>query len=1339
MKRIFLLIISLCLLSFVQAQNRDALNLSSIEGYPLTVGNTTIDGKQITENRLLPMNVELDSMPRFQIGAIPNQTVWHEGDITVGFYVLTDTLQSANVTLSYTIDFAPEGQITFNAQTGRFKYFPDKFDTRAFTVTFRAEANNNIIVQEVLFTLMPATPPEYAAFGVEPIKPMPESTDDYTIVAQTTQNNVPFNNTVRSVRSFSITGKELVFDSHINNKLSFLNNSEDIKELNIFAEKIIVRDALHFPQTDITIYAKELIFEDLPNQAAASINVSPIMFSTLASTNGANGANAGNITLYIKEFKQSNPYIRFTLIGGKGQNVPWTTQQEVRTAGNGGNGGTITSTIDVSELCDVIHGSAGIQIDGSNNIVGAGTHGQDGSFVLNDKEFTWLHPNFISAVVKHAKDAYLNIYNGFTYNIFDEYTKAFTDLKQSQEWDELSDELKMELSNADSEMQAVMFRIGQNLDYFGNPVGWVPMLSFEVNKIAFEQEIEKAIRVMYLSYWLKNIEGSNAQRIAACNEAINQVKQELLANEGALNQFVLYIPELQDELTALEEQLNNLIVRIEQKTQQLLSQAEHNVKKRNRFNKIAGVMSAIAKAAPVVCSIIPGVGTAVGTGISAAITIGMNYVSQATNISDSYGYGNAAGSALDAATGFLNNGGFSAISNALGSIDISSLGSAANTVSSAYSTINATVTPLVSSIENLHKVFAKSSTPNDQVQAELNKLMAESREYQALIVEQKLLENQVAETMAKIERSLADIIAKTADVQNNIVAIDGLGSDVFNGNSKRDLRAMQYLDGMERRAKERLLKYHYYMGKAYEYRLLQPYTAELNLSNIFQRFATIAEANPNQPVLNAEDFQNLKAVYEEQLSTVTSNILDIYNNNRPELSVPVRFSLTQEDLDALNNDIDINLNVYERGMIPPYEENVRIVKFKVHNIAVHLEGNSSSFAYFDLLMEHSGRSMMRDKGEIYWFDHINNQTVNPVIWGIRYDANNGIVNTKEPSAASQSLLRSLLPALSDSTIMIYSRPGAWSDIRISKNNITSGNTRMVIDDLTFELQYDFVQRPTNNRNLDVYAADVDNSSVSLSPYIEMSRADKSGRDNGRGTLYRTYNRGTTVNLEAPAEYGRYQFVNWTNRYGQVVSANTTTSTNMSNDTYLMANYKYMGAVLSMADSITVGKDANFASVRVENRGSEEMEWSVVSNTPWINITSGNAGFDTDFISLNIAENNTGSKRNGSITVTAPETAEYSKIFKIIQLNENINSTENVKSENEIVISHTNGTDIYNVALNSTQNITINVYAVSGQLVLINHYYNTNNFDFNLSHCPSGVYIVSLLLDNQQYYVQKVIR
>jgi len=246
--------------------------------------------------------------------------------------------------------------------------------------------------------------------------------------------------------------------------------------------------------------------------------------------------------------------------------------------------------------------------------------------------------------------------------------------------------------------------------------------------------------------------------------------------------------------------------------------------------------------------------------------------------------------------------------------------------------------------------------------------------------------------------------------------------------------------------------------------------------------------------------------------------------------------------------------------------------------------------------------------------------------------------------------------------MIYSRPGAWADIYVSKTDIVSSNTKMVIDELTFELQYDYMQRPINNRNLDVYAADIDDSGISLSPYIEISRADKSGRANGRGTLYRTYDRNSSVSLEAPAEYGRYRFVNWADQYGAVVSTNVRVSANMSNDTYLRANYRYMGAMLKTEDIIYVSADAGVTTVKVENLGSEEMEWTAVSNDSWLRITAGEEGSDDGYISLEFDANPLETERTGSLTITTDDGEQSAIVYVVQTKQQTTNMTENYPPE-----------------------------------------------------------------------------
>jgi len=504
--------------------------------------------KDLDNHQFVLVDESILSMLSYKIGDIPDQSVWHGGDGFVGFIVYTDKVAD-KITLSCTKPDFPVGIIEFNKTTGVFLYYPDMSAGRDFTVTFTAESAGKVIDdQMVRFTMMAATLPDFAAFGINSGKEF-KSDDNYTVEVENPLGTKPFNTVAnKPVSSVSISGKELVFDKNAPNSFHNWSNQDYIYDLNLYAEKVIIREPLFFRQTNVTIYAKELVFE-----GAGSINTSPVELSTPSATgaNGAKGENAGNITLYIKDFKQSSPQVRFISIGGKGQN----TQQAARTPGNGGDGGTLTSTIDVSAFSNLTRGSAGIRI--VNNVYNdVGINGSTGNFVTHTGKFTWLHPNLVAAVVKYAKDAYLNQYNGFAFDVFTEYTQEIVNMKASGEWVKLEDFEQMELSIAEDEMRAVMFRINQNLDFFGNPFGWVPLLSFEVNKAAFEGEIEKAMRVMYLNYWLTHIANSDAQRKQGYEQALNFVREELVANQS-------FITQLADDIGKLEKKASDLEFDIE--------------------------------------------------------------------------------------------------------------------------------------------------------------------------------------------------------------------------------------------------------------------------------------------------------------------------------------------------------------------------------------------------------------------------------------------------------------------------------------------------------------------------------------------------------------------------------------------------------------------------------------------------------------------------------------------------------------------------------------------------------------------------------------------------------
>ena len=247
MKRFLLsiLVVVIGLSAFSQSPSR---LISLHPTYPITIGESAVDGVTISNNGLYMQDIVLDSLERYEIGYIDTQTVRYseEGH---GFYVTADSLHSLSVVYSIEVENPPLGTIEFNETTGRFKYYPTEDDHLSFTVTFTATNGEKSVTEDVEFCIMPKVLSEADAF--RSTGTMPDAGDYITVAV--TSKSMQLNNEERMARSISISGKDVIFDAAVQNKVWGLSGCDDIYELNIYAERLIVRSALTFPQANITV------------------------------------------------------------------------------------------------------------------------------------------------------------------------------------------------------------------------------------------------------------------------------------------------------------------------------------------------------------------------------------------------------------------------------------------------------------------------------------------------------------------------------------------------------------------------------------------------------------------------------------------------------------------------------------------------------------------------------------------------------------------------------------------------------------------------------------------------------------------------------------------------------------------------------------------------------------------------------------------------------------------------------------------------------------------------------------------------------------------------------
>lgn len=1298
MKRFLLsiLMVVIGLSAFSQSPSRQ-INLRP--AYPIAIGESTIDGIVLSNNGLYTDDIIQDSLPQYEIGQIFSQTVYYteEGH---GFYVRADSLHSVFTTYSYEVNEQPNGTIEFNEKTGRFKYYPAAEDYKTFVVTFHATNGTESISEDVEFNILAQTLPEVSSFQSRGT--MPTATD-YTIVAETSKTMF-LNNMERTAYSVSVSGKDVVFDENLRNKVWGLIGREDIYELNIYAETLTIGSALSFPQTNITVYAREMVFED-HETTTSCISTTPSKISTLVNeTQAADGGNAGNITLYINSLK-ANMAKRFFLNGAKGQSA-----NRNGTPGNGGNGGTIASTIDVSNYCDFARGSGGVKYDVSSNdpssagaVIATGQIGLSGQFELINEPYAYLHPYYISAVMRHANDAFINNYTEYALQVCKDYHSLIEDYTLAPEWASCSEENEVELNNDLTEIDDMLLRLEQGLDYFGNPVGWVPLLSFEVMLANYDNEIDRAIPTLYMYYWLSRVDQTLQRKIEASQFAASVTKQAIEQGQDDINTLILEVPNIQDQIAEVESMIAETKKAMQALEAKLLSKAKRSIKKKNRIKKAVSICSSVINCIPVY-------GAAISTAVNAVANVAF-----ATNLfgTDNTGLTSAFSTASTIDYDIL----LSNLKKAYSNISFDSLGKDnKNTLKKTFDSISNEVKAIVSNIQKVSNALSSSSTPVDEVTKVLDDLKKESHEWQALDKALSELTTKKADLDTKLLQTFSNIMTTVSEVNDNMVALDAFRRDVFTGNSKRDLNAMQYLEKMEQKAKNRLLKYHYYLRKAYEYRLLKPYVGEFNLVSMFDRFETLGMALDS--VINEAAYVSLGSIFRDVVSEMAEKIIDEYAVNYPEQSAPITIVIPREQLDVINGDGSLILNFHEMGVFAPDEENVRIVNLGIQHIETHVDGSVGYSGYMDLNMTHSGISKFRKDGQLYWFDHMSRTSTSPHTWGLRYDAVSKESTTIQPSAASESLLSSIIK--NGNNIMLFSRPAAWSDISISKKVHTSGGGKIIVDSLVLRLQYDFTRRPNNLRNIDITVNE------ELLPYIACSEKDINGRSNGNGNLYRSYRMGSQpVTFTAIEKYGTYHFINWTDRSGKIVSEKPDLTVNKMTDQFYTANYERRVPILSVPDTIKVSHHGGIYTVKVGNAGSGdlEMDWYVSDSlSTWVHLNDIAEGIDDGHFKFIVEANPTRLNRLDSLEIFAPETDMLSKMIYIAQVDDGALNIDKIAKDDTDIQVFPNPMRDY-VSIMGKNLLSAQIYALSGREVIRQELGGYDSATIDVNNLPNGVYII----------------
>lgn len=752
--------------------------------------------------------------------------------------------------------------------------------------------------------------------------------------------------------------------------------------------------------------------------------------------------------------------------------------------------------------------------------------GPDGHYTLQERRFAWVDPLSLRKVLEHIRDDYLGNRIEAAQARLEDFVPWLGEFQADPEWATVDPTAQLEIAQIHDEMARLLQQIEAGLDYFGNPPGWVPMLSFEVNSTLFRNEIERAMRTLYLTYWLGHKAATEQEKLNALSSVRDELRSQLAQARSDYDDAVARLPLLRTKAADLNSEIGTVQNDLKAEELRLLESTREP-------DWVFGLRFGL-KLSAMMCQMVPVYQPALGT-VGEGLRVASDFnpdrpwdsITGAKNVASAYmesGFEESADEQQTAKDGVDPD-----------AAEENSFDYASALVQAGQG--------LAAGVEDISGFLKEQEAPSAEMLAELERLKSRSPEYKALLDRVEALMEQNRQFTEEAVQTMQQITRLSDFMRRSVLAIDALNRDIAPAATVLDDRASAYLEDLEHRALDRLVKYHYYMAKAYEYRLLQPYTQTLNLEGLLQKFQEIADLNSDQEMTPAQ-FESLMSVYEESLSTVAETIFDHYNSNRPDLSVPIRFNLLPGEIDTLNAGGTVTINLHNDGFFQPSEENVRIVDLGVYSIETEPEsGAYGRTAYVDLDIEHSGISNLKLDGAIHRFRHYNRLTENPIVWGGRYDPVDDQIDPIQPSAASDSLLRSLLSGDAVSDMLLYSRPAAWADLHITRDYFDSSGQAILLKSVRLEMVFDYTPRKTSlgQRDLEVLVNTMSEdpdlgpvvSESGFLPYFEVGAEDANGRRDARGRFLRVFESGPSpVSVKAPVTYGSFRFAKWTDRYGR---------------------------------------------------------------------------------------------------------------------------------------------------------------------------------------------------------------
>jgi len=212
----------------------------------------------------------------------------------------------------------------------------------------------------------------------------------------------------------------------------------------------------------------------------------------------------------------------------------------------------------------------------------------------------WVHPFQLEAVLRYARDAFLAGVRGPVSELLAPYEKALalplpTGKDAGLPWVEGE---AARWTSAQAEIAGILHRLRNNLDYFGNPAGYMPFLSLQATLRLYDLETKDAIRTLLLAAWVQDVANREESAANAFGSAIEELNKDTERIADQLVRSEAKMVSLDQQMTSLENRLKEMGNDLGKLRTELFNEAAHNEQQK-------ALIKAGVKMAAAICQVIP--------------------------------------------------------------------------------------------------------------------------------------------------------------------------------------------------------------------------------------------------------------------------------------------------------------------------------------------------------------------------------------------------------------------------------------------------------------------------------------------------------------------------------------------------------------------------------------------------------------------------------------------------------------------------------------------------------------------------------------------------------------